>query len=64
MLLMARGMGCTGIRVTLADEIEPAFRQAMEADGPVVIDFITSPEASFRDCVAPPLGSLSVADEE
>ncbi len=60
---MARGMGCTGIRVVHAAEIEPAFRQAMETEGPVVIDFITSPEVSFRAAVAPPLGSLSASDE-
>ncbi len=60
---MALGMGCLGIRVEHAADIEPAFRQAMAADGPVVIDFITSPHVSFRAAVAPPLGSLSAADE-
>jgi len=61
---MARGMGCVGLRVSEAEDIEPAFREAMAADGPVVIDFVTSPEVSFRAAVAPPLGSLSVADDE
>lgn len=60
---MARGMGCRGIRVSRAADIEAAFREALACEGPVVLDFITSPDASFRQAVAPPLGSLSVADE-
>jgi acetolactate synthase-1/2/3 large subunit len=60
---MARGMGCTGIRVTEPGDIASAFAEALASNVPAVIDFVTSPNVSFRDAIAPPLGSLSVADE-
>lgn len=60
---MARGMGCTGIRVTEPGAVADAFREALAAQGPVVIDFVTSAEVSFRDALAPPLGSLSASEE-
>jgi acetolactate synthase-1/2/3 large subunit len=60
---MAEGMGCIGIRVTTPDEIAPALERARDANVPVVIDFVTSPEVTFRDALAPPLGSLSASEE-
>jgi acetolactate synthase-1/2/3 large subunit len=60
---MARGMGCTGIRVTEPGDIAGAFAEALASNVPAVIDFVTSPNVSFRDAIAPPLGSLSAADE-
>jgi acetolactate synthase-1/2/3 large subunit len=60
---MARGIGCVGIRVTEPGKIADAFREARAATGPVVIDFVTDPDVSFRAAIAPPLGSLSAAEE-
>ena len=60
---MARGIGCIGIRVTEPGEIARAFEEALASEGPVVIDFQTSPDVSFRDAMAPPLGSLSASEE-
>ena len=60
---MARGIGCTGIRVTDPDRIADAFREARAANRPVLIDFVTDPEVSFRSAIAPPLGSLSATED-
>lgn len=60
---MARGMGCHGLRVTQPEEIANALRSALASQVPTVIDFVTSSEVSFRDALAPPLGSLSATDE-
>ena len=37
---VAEGLGCTAIRVTTKEEVEPALRKALEAGGPVVLDCI------------------------
>lgn len=60
---MARGIGCEGIRVTQPEEIGPALRAALASGRTTVIDCVTSPEVSFRDALAPPLGSLSASEE-
>ncbi|WP_409234274.1 thiamine pyrophosphate-requiring protein [Streptomyces sp. PA5.6] len=39
----ARSIGLTGIRVERPEEVEPAWRAALDASGPVVIDFRTDP---------------------
>ena len=35
---VAEGLGCTAIRITKKEEVEPALRRALAADGPVVLD--------------------------
>ena len=35
---VAEAMGAKGIRVTSKEEVEPALREALSADGPVVLD--------------------------
>lgn len=37
---VAEGLGCTAIRVTTKEEVEPALRKALEVGGPVVLDCI------------------------
>ncbi|MGW7200099.1 thiamine pyrophosphate-requiring protein [Streptomyces chryseus] len=39
----AESIGLTGIRVEKPEEVEGAWRAALEADGPVVLDFVTDP---------------------
>ncbi|MGA5193037.1 thiamine pyrophosphate-requiring protein [Streptomyces exfoliatus] len=39
----ARSLGMTGIRVTDPDRVESAWREALAADGPSVLDFRTDP---------------------
>ncbi|MFJ3715247.1 thiamine pyrophosphate-requiring protein [Streptomyces sp. NPDC090057] len=39
----ARTLGLTGIRVEKPEEVESAWRAALEADGPAVVEFVTDP---------------------
>lgn len=39
----ARSLGMDGIRVTRPDDVEDAWRTALSADGPTVLDFRTDP---------------------
>lgn len=39
----ARSLGLTGIRVEKPEEVEAGWRDALAADGPVVIEFLTDP---------------------
>lgn len=42
---VARGFGCLGLRVQGAEELLPAFRRAMEASGPALLDVAVDPES-------------------
>ena len=37
---MAKGLGCEAIRVTKIEEVEPAFKKALELKKPVLIDCV------------------------
>jgi len=50
---LAEAFGAKGIRVTDADFVEPAIVEAIEEDGPVVIDFRVDPEENVYPMVAP-----------
>ncbi|KUL75765.1 MULTISPECIES: thiamine pyrophosphate-requiring protein [unclassified Streptomyces] len=39
----ARSLGLTGIRVERPEDVEPAWRAALAADGPAVVEFVTDP---------------------
>ncbi|MEU8029784.1 thiamine pyrophosphate-requiring protein [Streptomyces sp. NPDC049099] len=39
----ARSLGLTGVRVEKPEEVEAAWRTALEADGPAVVEFLTDP---------------------
>ncbi|WP_314220832.1 thiamine pyrophosphate-requiring protein [Streptomyces zaehneri] len=39
----ARSLGLTGVRVERPQDVEPAWRTALEADGPAVVEFLTDP---------------------
>jgi pyruvate dehydrogenase (quinone) len=39
----ARSLGLTGIRVEKPEDVEAAWRAALEADGPAVLEFLTDP---------------------
>jgi pyruvate dehydrogenase (quinone) len=39
----ARTLGLGGVRVEKPEQVEPAWREAMAADGPVVVEFLTDP---------------------
>jgi len=50
---LAESYGILGLRVSSLSEVEPAIRQAMAHDGPVVIDFVVEPEGNVFPMVAP-----------
>ena len=50
---VAEAYGILGLRVSSLSEVEPAIRQAMAHDGPVVIDFVVEPEGNVFPMVAP-----------
>lgn len=52
---MARGIGCLGIRVDAAADLEDAFREALASDRSAVIDVRITAEASFRHAMPPSL---------
>ncbi|MGV9646173.1 thiamine pyrophosphate-requiring protein [Streptomyces sp. NPDC003333] len=39
----ARSLGLTGVRVEKPEDVEPAWRAALAADGPAVVEFVTDP---------------------
>lgn len=50
---IARDFGCLGIRVESPSDIAPALKAAWQADRPVVIDVVTSPECHPPDLWRP-----------
>ncbi len=54
--LLAEAFGAVGMRVTDKDQIEPALRDAVAAERPVVIDFKVSREENVFPMV--PAGSI------
>jgi benzoylformate decarboxylase len=40
---LARGMGCPGVRVTCAEELDAALAEAFRADGPALVDVAVDP---------------------
>jgi acetolactate synthase-1/2/3 large subunit len=52
---MARGIGCLGVRVDAAADLEGAFREALASDKSAVIDVRITAEASFRHAMPPSL---------
>ncbi len=50
---VAQAMGATGIRVTTREEFDAAFDQALQADGPVVLDCIIGRDEKVWPMVAP-----------
>jgi acetolactate synthase-1/2/3 large subunit len=43
--VVAHGFGCLGLRVETMEALLPAFRQALEAQRPAVLDVIVDPES-------------------
>lgn len=50
---IAEAMGCRGFRVERPDELEPAFRTALAAGVPAIVDVRTSLAASYLDVTSP-----------
>lgn len=50
---VAEGLGCKAIRVTTKEEVVPAIKEAMDCDGPVVIECMIGKDDKVFPMVAP-----------
>jgi acetolactate synthase-1/2/3 large subunit len=50
---IARAMGCHAIRVTDPSALAAALSEALAAEGPSVVDVVTSSRVTFRDVTSP-----------
>ncbi|MBC7246305.1 MAG: thiamine pyrophosphate-binding protein [Actinobacteria bacterium] len=55
---VARGLGCYGRRVSRAGEIKPAFKEAMEAGMPAVLDVLVDPDTFPESLISFALGEF------
>lgn len=61
---VAEGFGCKAIRVTKKEEVAPAIQEALEHNGPVVIDCIIQEDDKVFPMVAPGAPISEVFDQE
>ena len=50
---VAEGLGCKAIKVTTKEEVAPAIKEAMETDGPVLIEVVIQKDDKVFPMVAP-----------
>ena len=50
---IARAMGCEGIRVERASDLQPAFARALAAERPAVVEVLTSLRETFQKVTSP-----------
>lgn len=60
---IAEGFGCKAIKVTTKEEVMPALQEAMEHDGPVVIECIIQEDDKVFPMVAPGAPIAEVFDQ-
>jgi acetolactate synthase-1/2/3 large subunit len=60
---LAEAFGMVGLRVKTKDQVVPSIRQAMEHDGPVVVDFVVRTEENVYPFI-PPGGSVTSMVED
>ena len=60
----AEGLGCRAIRVTKPEEIEPALREALDSEIPVVIDCVIEEDDKVFPMVSPGSTITEAFDEE
>jgi acetolactate synthase, large subunit, biosynthetic type len=61
---VAEGFGCKAIRVTKREEVAPAIQEALEYNGPVVLDCIIQEDDKVFPMVAPGAPISEVFDQE
>lgn len=61
---VAEGFGCKAIRVTKKEEVAPAIQEALEHNGPVVLDCIIQEDDKVFPMVAPGAPISEVFDQE
>lgn len=50
---VAEGLGCRAIRVTKPEEVEPALKEALASDGPIVLDVMIAEDDKVFPMVSP-----------
>ena len=60
---IAEAYGLPGLRVTGKEEVVPAIEQAMEYQGPFLIDFVVEPEENVYPMVLPGASLAEVLEE-
>lgn len=50
---VAEGLGCRAIRVTKPEEVEPALKEALACDGPIVLDVMIAEDDKVFPMVSP-----------
>ncbi len=61
---LADAYGVPAMRVTSKDQVEGAFKWARETDGPVLIDFIVSPEENVYPMIIPGYSTAHMIEEQ
>ena len=60
---VAEGLGCKAVRITTKEEVQPALMEALEYDGPTVIEVILDPDDKVFPMIAPGKGNEDVFDQ-
>lgn len=60
---VAEGLGCRAIRVTKPEEVEPALKEALASDGPIVLDVIIAEDDKVFPMVSPGTSIEEAFDE-
>ena len=60
---IAEGYGLPGLRVERREEVVPAIEQAMEHQGPFLIDFMVEPEENVYPMVPPGAAIVEILEE-
>ena len=60
---IAEAYGLPGLRVTRKEEVVPAIEQAMDYQGPFLIDFVVEPEENVYPMVLPGAALTEVLEE-
>jgi len=61
---VAEGLGCKAIKVTTKEEVSAAIKEAMEYEGPVVIECVIDKDDKVFPMVAPGTAIAEVFDAE
>ncbi|MCD7948964.1 MAG: biosynthetic-type acetolactate synthase large subunit [Erysipelotrichaceae bacterium] len=60
---VAEGLGCKAIKVTTKEQVIPAIQEALDYDGPVVLDCIIGKDDKVFPMIAPGASNESVFDQ-
>ncbi|MCD7808366.1 MAG: biosynthetic-type acetolactate synthase large subunit [Erysipelotrichaceae bacterium] len=61
---VAEGLGCKAIKVTTKEQVIPAIQEALDYDGPVVLDCIIDKDDKVFPMIAPGASNDSVFDQD